>query len=248
MGLCVQSRCTGDLAMASAEPVGASHVQSRSTAPAAAALGSFCFAIGGHRIRRASNHPAPHLRSTPIRPFFHAICGRHSSESGAHPMVLHHGTGSPHATRSGSPLAGAGFLDESASPRADARCSRLLQQTVFYLDASVPRQDTWRGQLVSHRWAGECAWTACGPRVARLRGVFGARAIDSLRAAAAARCWLRFSAAGLPLTATVARCSCRTARQEQSGRRTALSTPVPHEPSARVDSGGRARVRFDVTA
>ncbi|KAJ0176893.1 hypothetical protein K1T71_006902 [Dendrolimus kikuchii] len=46
-------------------------------------------------------------------------------------------------------------------------------------------------QLVSHRWAGECAWTACGPRAARLREVFGARAIDSLRAAAAARCWLR---------------------------------------------------------
>ncbi|KAJ0175367.1 hypothetical protein K1T71_008526 [Dendrolimus kikuchii] len=47
-------------------------------------------------------------------------------------------------------------------------------------------------QLVSHRWAGECAWTVCCPRAARLREVFGARAVDSLRAAAAARCWLRF--------------------------------------------------------
>ncbi|KAJ0172434.1 hypothetical protein K1T71_011573, partial [Dendrolimus kikuchii] len=170
MGLCIQSRFARDLAMASAEPVGASHVQSRSTVPAAAALGSFCFAIGGHRIRRASNHPAPHLRSTPIRPFFHAICGRHSSESGAHPMVLHHGTGSPHVTRSGSPLAGAGFLDESASPRADARCSRLLQQTVFYLDVSVPRQVCYYARAsaicpdgVERRGAGSVPAVPTGP-------------------------------------------------------------------------------------
>ncbi|KAJ0180822.1 hypothetical protein K1T71_002907 [Dendrolimus kikuchii] len=67
--------------------------------------------------------------------------------------------------------------------------------SLYYILSVFLIADTWRGQLVSHRWAGECAWTACGPRVARLRGVFGARAIDSLRAAAAARCWLRFRAA-----------------------------------------------------